>query len=170
MLFLAPEQRNMSPFLLQDRTARDIRVPQEAAVTAHPNHVVGIAALHLSVRNLREAVALFGALYTLPAAQSSIATHQTQWRLRIELVDGQWYDLVLQQKQEAKLEGESEKVGAAQGTTSTSAAGLSTTIRYDPDIQLDTVVLRALEIPASAQHEGHVAVNVLNAKFIFERN
>jgi len=56
------QQSGMSPFFIQDETARNLRVPDQADATTHENKVVGITGVYIPVADLDAAKARYAAL------------------------------------------------------------------------------------------------------------
>ena len=85
---LLPEAR-LHPFWIADRTPRELRVPLDAAATAHASGATGIAAVRVRTPSVpTAALALGEALGTVPRVRGGVSTLELE-RLRIELIDGE---------------------------------------------------------------------------------
>jgi catechol 2,3-dioxygenase-like lactoylglutathione lyase family enzyme len=67
---LALIEDGFAPFLIQDTTPREWRVPGDPAAITHQNHAVGIPAVEYAVRDMDVAISHFTHLLALPVPDS----------------------------------------------------------------------------------------------------
>jgi hypothetical protein len=64
----------MTPFFIQDDTARNLRVPNDPDTVRHPNGVTGVAGIMIAVHELDEGIMRYSAILDAPPQQQDATT------------------------------------------------------------------------------------------------